>query len=1056
MSADVAPRPLRQSDHHYVIVVHGTFNKPEPDKPHWAAIDPADPQNFARRLDEHLAGTPIGSTVNRMPGGERHVFVWSGGNTDRDRREGGRALAAHIDGIVTQDPNARIHLVGHSHGGNVILSALEYYYTYLQQKADHHSSIPWVLWRLGDATGGFLNNQPTDLHEPARKLVGRISHEDETLRSTVLRSVTSLVLESDPSQDPADPEATEYRRYYCASPTTNRLGRIVFLGTPFFQKRWRSRNPLEWLLDLVFNSAGLVLYWGIVGYVITVVLLAVPWLVLEGGFPWNPMAWPLAVQLLYATYVAWNTYVGYQGDVRRNGNVYWNRQPIERYSLHEPVFLASIKKQCDGRLPALTVTAPHLDEALLGLVSEPLLLGRLRPELRRFLAPDWIRGREWSDASGLRSTRMTALRKVLSFGFQRLKTFVLAAVYFAIKLPWRVAYDFVLQRFILKAVFGAISSTASGLPNTEYEGAIIEPSERANVPELLNETVLDVTGVFLSDPPAPERLLKPNAQSNGEYAFLADDVILDRELAHDTHWQTISQQLDTLARFYQRADITAFSGELARRWLAIRVRATSILENITLNHGRYYADDRVVKAIAEFIANGKVSSLATEPNLVTPRGSRDKKKTGEVRVFRFEARQTSMDAAVVRSIPAVETPSVSPEKTLQALASDFVACDGKAITRGFVTCGQFRIFAESFGERSEKYFFFPEHWRGLSTQADHDDDPVGGVRASDAALFCVWLGSMCDGELTFRLPTPREARQVRASSEDRLCWCESERHGRTCVGAPSYRSRYRESLVSLAKSGVPFPRSGFGGLSARSPLTHININAPPVDPLIVHLISRGVFNRLGPQDLYRLPTSLHALATLIEDVCHTHKRTVDARAYAAALLDPLLEGLAEDPYPQCASAYRNLRMVLDTNISDALVTLEALKTEREPTLSHTAWLVGDMIRALQAPTDVDAFAWLQVGAARALEYAWHAHDFLSTAERQVAGRWRHIRETTFDRVTGRGASEREELHELWQSYWWLRFAIARGNGTIPPLEGIRVVCEWKHPNGRTAAPKPMF
>src|SRR5262245_34151991 len=51
MIAEIEPRPIRQSDRHYVIVVHGTFNRPEPGKPHWAAVDSTDPANFAHKLN---------------------------------------------------------------------------------------------------------------------------------------------------------------------------------------------------------------------------------------------------------------------------------------------------------------------------------------------------------------------------------------------------------------------------------------------------------------------------------------------------------------------------------------------------------------------------------------------------------------------------------------------------------------------------------------------------------------------------------------------------------------------------------------------------------------------------------------------------------------------------------------------------------------------------------------------------------------------------------------------------------------------------------------------
>jgi len=180
-----------------------------------------------------------------------------------------------------------------------------------------------------------------------------------------------------------------------------------------------------------------VLYWGVIGYIVTTLLLVVPSLIFHGRFPWNPLSWPLAAQIGYAAYVAWNTYVGFHGDLRRNGNVYWNSEPIERYSLDEPVFLRSTKTKCDGRLSTLTVTAPYLDEALLGMIGEQLLLGRMRPELRKFVVPESAGRSGQRVASGERFTHMVAVRRLLSDVLQRIKGGILALVYLIIRLPWR-------------------------------------------------------------------------------------------------------------------------------------------------------------------------------------------------------------------------------------------------------------------------------------------------------------------------------------------------------------------------------------------------------------------------------------------------------------------------------------------------------------------------------------------------------------------------------------------------------------------------------------------
>lgn len=50
-------------------------------------------------------------------------FRWSGANTHQARLEAGKALAQTIEATVAKNPSTTIHIVGHSHGGNVALEA---------------------------------------------------------------------------------------------------------------------------------------------------------------------------------------------------------------------------------------------------------------------------------------------------------------------------------------------------------------------------------------------------------------------------------------------------------------------------------------------------------------------------------------------------------------------------------------------------------------------------------------------------------------------------------------------------------------------------------------------------------------------------------------------------------------------------------------------------------------------------------------------------------------------------------------------------------------------
>jgi len=116
-----------------ILLIHGTFaNSSDKEEGDWWTPG----SDFCRDLDEklrtrgsaarcweHLNRTSR-AKVTRDPS-RRLPFAWCGENSEKARREAGRALAGRLRALE-QDPRiVRYHLVGHSHGGNVILNALD-------------------------------------------------------------------------------------------------------------------------------------------------------------------------------------------------------------------------------------------------------------------------------------------------------------------------------------------------------------------------------------------------------------------------------------------------------------------------------------------------------------------------------------------------------------------------------------------------------------------------------------------------------------------------------------------------------------------------------------------------------------------------------------------------------------------------------------------------------------------------------------------------------------------------------------------------------------------
>jgi pimeloyl-ACP methyl ester carboxylesterase len=101
-----------------ILLVHGSFanSSGSGDVPWWQPGSA-----FCRTLDlrcrEQGAAARCWASVK--------TFAWTGYNSEPARRAGGSALAGQLAALEADASVARYYLVGHSHGGNVILNALQ-------------------------------------------------------------------------------------------------------------------------------------------------------------------------------------------------------------------------------------------------------------------------------------------------------------------------------------------------------------------------------------------------------------------------------------------------------------------------------------------------------------------------------------------------------------------------------------------------------------------------------------------------------------------------------------------------------------------------------------------------------------------------------------------------------------------------------------------------------------------------------------------------------------------------------------------------------------------
>lgn len=557
---------------HYVWVIHGTFNSPEPGTVKWFESGRDGVATFCDALSERLRGTPLEGSVWRLPHGPR-LFSWSGQNDHADRVVAGLKLASEMIGVANRDPTARIHLVAHSHGGNVVLKAIEHYHQAIRT-APRLSLLP-------------LPGMP-------------------------------------PPEEPGPPD--------------DRLGRVVFLGTPFLRKQWVA--PYSFLGDSSNRSVrvllvlpGVLFRAYLVGLIAMGVFVALSaWLPgswafevvrwvdesllnfkgVPGQFTFNPIGWPPPVSLVASLFVAWLVIAVFAIDP-----LYWN---TNLYYLKRP----GIPTNPSGaRIRALVVTARYLDEALIGLSSEPFVYANLATRIHELL-------RLPVERTGRREHRLIGFDNGLTEGyvnpvfwlFRRFAD-VGSRIFLIVWKPLRTIF---IGPRLTRAVLDILNSAAVGIPADELRGARLAVLPRLDLPDVFEEEYQDVTDLFLREAGQSRRTDAEPAieQARAErYAFLQSDDALAERMRAETErgsgpWVALVASFNELYKRYQASfELEAgankvvammsrpeFEAETARAWFTTLERLKEASGAIDLNHCLYQSNGEVIDMVARFLITG--------------------------------------------------------------------------------------------------------------------------------------------------------------------------------------------------------------------------------------------------------------------------------------------------------------------------------------------------------------------------------------------------------------------------------------------------------------------
>jgi hypothetical protein len=609
----------------YVLVIHGTWNPPDETVPRWHQLG-TDASNFSSQLQEELARRGMEGAVWRKWSDQPATFSWSGANQHEDRIRAGDDLFSKWLEIRRQDFSARIHIVAHSHGCNVTLRAVQKYLEHLRNQAER------LLEKALYKAATMDPNQAVD--EAFGQVLGSCKGAAECTEAlrTMLRSIIDEAVRKRPKPrkqtfvesgkvqemddlahgvDEIVPDDDEHIRLddearkrfvdaWVTSRDSNRLGKLVFLGAPIFNKIWPGQRwyDVRFVLRQIINIPVWCLL-GVLGvYLGTLFAWGVAWLIISPAFrllgygafftpELNPLEWNVAVQIVSGIYAA-VTCIAILAEF-----VTLKRRPLNPYFDYRHVH------QSAGTLPieTLVVTAELLDEVFLGFSIEPLVYGALRPKLREAL-----KRRSLFEGSFFPIGQTPDPHDVFMVGLR----IVLTVVARVVLLPLR-PFSKLWERYLTFKLWQLLSSVAFGLSPQEFVRAMVTADTQIQQPDFFNEHVWSVTKMLVCEGPMREHKTE---QREALYAFLWDDQGLQTRKAESWLWEQRGLWAKELSARYKRFDLANQSEDLekrlARACLMLEQRIKEMVGIVALTHSSYYTNKQVIEGIADFIASGRL------------------------------------------------------------------------------------------------------------------------------------------------------------------------------------------------------------------------------------------------------------------------------------------------------------------------------------------------------------------------------------------------------------------------------------------------------------------
>ena len=549
---------------HLVFLVHGTWGRSESAWYHATCV----PTSFAAKLKTALGKRGVDPhEVIFVP------FEWTGGNTHSDRLEGAASLASKLIELRSQYADATVHFVAHSHGGNVVLKALEIYlndlaWADIPKLIDTRNIVDASQRFLQDyADGKYRFRSPTD---EVDKLLRQLADTLERISQRGSRRLRVNITDGsiwDVERSSLRPLLGKIFSHVYTLPEHHRIESVITLGTPFYEKHWRltqATRMINWLLHVlsfVPLTTGSTYFYIVLGGVLAATTPWISWI----GF--NPLNWQWLLWAIGGVFSLWGASSlakNVKPELSRDTNVYFDEATIPYYvQILEPIKLCRV----------LNIHAGYLDEAYCVLSAYPLLSGAI---FKRFAHAALPRFWDFKTPPGDVGFWRRSSPAVMRLKIKRQARFAIALAK-AIAYPLRLIVHKIGTQYVARRVGRDLRVLSYGLPPDESPSSSVITVEQVLRKPYFETHSFDVSRVLA--------VLRVKAvEGEDRFEFLWNDDNLGKRVEDSVLVKTLGDP---------------FNSDHYRQLVALEERAREFFGVVGLRHSMYYDNDVVINGIAD-------------------------------------------------------------------------------------------------------------------------------------------------------------------------------------------------------------------------------------------------------------------------------------------------------------------------------------------------------------------------------------------------------------------------------------------------------------------------